>query len=265
MKKVIINGLEYSISADQIAEDVITIKDEKINIFNSTELEKRDKAIRDDEYEKGKTVGVEKLAKDIKKKYSLEDIEGKDFDKIFDIFKSRILTDAKLEPSKRIEELEKDISTLQTTLKQEQDDKIRIQTEYQTKEKTARIENDTFNMIPSEVVSEKFTRKDVLVLFNANGYESDYNDKGQLIVKKMGETLKDTKTLEPLPVSDVLNEFLLDKGLLKKEGRDGDGDGTGSRKTTIDKFYKQMKDSGKNDEEINRELQSRIADGSIEV
>jgi len=265
--EVIINGQTVIVEDAKITEALsagkLEVTEEELILFKKDEYETRTKNIADAEYKKGKTAEREMLAKEIKEKYGMNDVEGKDFDKIFDAYKGIVLKDAKIEPAERLKKYEQDILTLQSTLKTIESEKETIINDYKNREKNNKLESELFTLIPDNIVNDKFTRKDLIALFKANGYSTDVDESGKTVVLFNNELYKNEKTLEPLAVKDVLNKFIEDKGFIKKDSTPNPGDKTPKGATALDKFYKEME--GKPQHEVLREMQKRIADKTLIV
>lgn len=265
--EIIINGqtvvVEKEVIETAVQQGKLEITNDDVILFAKSDYEARQKNLLNEEYKKGKIAEREMLAKDIKEKYGLNDVEGKDFDKIFETFKEKTLTEAKIAPSEKIKTLEKDIELMRNNFKTLEEEKLKIINEYSTKEKKSKIDNALFTMIPDNAVNDKFTRQDLLILFKANGYEPDLDESGKIIVSSNGEILKNKTTLEPLEVKDVLNGFIEAKGFIKTEPTPKPGDKTPKGNTSLELFYKEME--GKPQAEVMRELQKRIAEKTIVV
>lgn len=269
--KVVFNGQAIELPKETISQGIekgeISITDEKIKLFTDEELSKREKKIESTSYNKGKVDGVEIEWKETKRKLGIE-IEGKNGDEILNAFKEKVLTDAKIEPSKKISELEQIASQLRTNLQTAEKEKNDLLTNFQNKEKEYKINSLLTTIIPDNAVSETFTKNDVSALFKANGYAIDIQE-GKEVALFNGEIVKDEKTLEPLPVKNVMDKFVIEKGFIKKDDGRGEKDKTKDqiKAGSLEAFIKEMEAKGikHNTEPFIKEMQSRIKDKTLVV
>lgn len=269
--KIVINGQVIELPKESITQGIekgeVTITDENILMFKKEEYETRTKNIEKESYNKGKKDGVEIEWKETKRKLGI-DIEGKNGDEIIDAYRVKILADAKVEPNEKIKEHEKTIGQLRVNLTKAETEKNELQISFQKKEKDMKISSILYNTIPDKAVNETFTKNDIISLYKSNGFGVDISD-GKEVATFNGEIVKDDKTLEPLSVKTVVEKFVNDKGLIKKEpGRD-DKDKVliKDQKNTLDAFEKEMKEKGikYNSPEYISEMKSRIKDKTLIV
>lgn len=268
--KVVLNGQSMELDKDIITKGIekgeVEIKDENILVFAKPDYETRIENLKKEEYKKGRKEGVEIEWKETKRKLGLE-IEGKNGDEILDAFQKKILADAKIEPSKKIQELEADKIKLQSNLTKLEQEKTELSNSFAQKEKESKVNSRLFQIIPDKAVTEHTTRNDISILFKGNGYSLDY-DGDKEIAKFNGEIIKHPVTLEPVPVTDVMAKFVTDKGLIKNEGGRGAGDDTGgSTPGTLEAFTKEMELKGfkVGSEAYAKEMGVRIANKTLKV
>jgi len=195
------------------------------------------------------------------------ELEGKNGDEILDAFRLKVLADAKVEPSKKMTEYEATIKQLRENLLKIETEKTELANQFSQKEKEGKINSMIFTSIPDKALSETLTRSDVSALFKANGFGVDM-DGDKEVVKFNGEIMKHQTTLEPLKLSDVMNKFVTDKGLMKGEGGRGAGDSippaTGG---TLEAFEKEM--TNKNIKvgsiEFSKEMGDRIKNKTLKI
>ena len=80
-------------------------------LLDDTQLTSLKSTVKKEGYNEGKVAGVEIRAKEIKEKFNI-DIEGKDFDKIFTTYGENVLKDAKIEPDKKLKEVNDSLANL---------------------------------------------------------------------------------------------------------------------------------------------------------
>ncbi len=269
--KINVNGTELEVQDEVIAgaiekKETLKIENDKIILFSVDDYNTRIENLKKDEYKKGRKEGVEIEWKETKRKLGIE-IEGKNGDEILDAFRQKVLTDAKIEPNKKITEQDEMIKQLRANLAKEESEKNELKKSFSQKEKENTINSMIFTAIPEKAISETMTRSDVAVLFKGNGYQLDLEE-GKEVVKFNGEVLKHTTTLEPLKLSDVMSDFVTKKGLIKSEGGRGAGDDV-SKGTpgTLEAFDEEMKAKNilENSPEYVREMNIRIKDKTLKV
>ena len=186
-------------------------------------------------YEDGKVTGVEMEAKRIKEKFGI-DVEGKNFDTILETFGKQTLTNAKIEPDKKVKELSTSLENLQ---KQYQND-LGLK-DNEIKNLSSEIGNYKINGELSRHLPDGLTgiKPNQFATLAKTEYGFDYED-GNFVAKRGDSILKDNIE-KPLPVKDVLTTFAIQNGWIASNGR-GDGDNNGSQSgfKTIEDVYKHM-------------------------
>lgn len=234
VKQALEKGSELTANFDG---KVFTAEDLKTtHFFSNDELSSRDRA----KYDEGKDAGYDIHAKELKSITGV-DVERFKEPKIFaEAFREKIIQDAKIEPDKKVQELETEKKTLQGRI-QEFEDKLK-----ETKSKFTEKERDrNFRDRLRKALDGKKTiidPDDTIDLFSKR-YEREYDEQGNVILKKDGKKLKD-KSETPRQPEDVFNEFLSEKKYIKIEegGRNG-GDEPGSG-SGFDAFQKRMEKEG---------------------
>lgn len=276
--EIVINDTKVSISKEDFAKAIETkslaIKDENLMVFNKPDYETRTKNIETQKYNEGKTAGVEMTAKEIKKKYALEDIEGKDLGVLFETYADRKIKAANIPADKKVIEHEKTISELQDNLKKLTTDnetliseKEQIANDFKQKEYQLQIDNTLNLLVPEASVTETLTRKDIIALFRSNGFDAKMVD-GKIVAVKDNEVVKHSVTLEPLSLKDVLTKFVNDKKLIPTEGGRGAGDNTGGDTAgSWEAFVKEMEAKGINQgsAKFQEEQSKRIKNKTLKV
>lgn len=197
------------VNQEEQPKDIIT--------FTPQQLEERDQRIKQASYLEGKDAGKEMTVKELKRMAGL-DFEGKDESTFIKYFKEKIMSDAKVEPSKKIQELEQQNSGLIENLK-------RIEEDYRQKETTLmnKLSDIELNyMIESHIpdsLPQGLTKKDAAILYK-NNYRIEKTEEG-VKVYHGDKLMTDPVTLKPLDVSTTLSGFLKEKNLIveNKQGR----------------------------------------------
>lgn len=186
--------------------------------------------------EEGQTVGYDFAMKDLKKDFGLE-VEGKDRKVIAKAIKDKIMTDAKIEPEKKVTELNNSLESLR---KQYETDKSQWENEagkYKGKLKDISIMSELTKNTP-EV---KGLKPNQFATLARTEFDFDFDDNGSLIAKKGGEVIKD-KMERPVPVKDILTDYATQNGWTGTPGRGGsDQAGAGSSEfKSINDVYRHM-------------------------
>jgi hypothetical protein len=186
----------------------------------------------------GNTIGYDHAMKDIKKDFSLE-IEGKDRKTILDAIQAKIIADAKIEPNKKVEELNTSLSNLQKQyetdlgLKTQENDNLRGQL------KDYRINGDLTDYIPEGL--NGIDVKDFMTVAKTTAKFEYDND---VLVVKKGDTILKDKMEKPISPKDYLTELAVNKKWIQSEGRGG-GDQGGDNSTfqNLNEVYKHMEEN----------------------
>jgi len=271
-----INGNTVEVSDEDLSK-VIEEKTESIDV-KSDDLEIRTK----DDFEtytnnirsEGKTQGEEIGRKELFKTLEL-DSEGtgahKNVAKSVELLqtwsngiKDKALSDAQIEPDKKVQELTKDLDTMRNQFNQEQQKVVEAEgklTSFKTGiEKTSAISKalpDNLN-IP----------KDDMILLLSNRVPVQKADNGSFVaVDSTGNVMKN-QNLEPLSLKDAFTPFFNENPhyLKSSDGGAGGGDsGTGGSKQSFEEFTKEMTEQNihPNSTPFNDIMMQRIKDGKL--
>lgn len=210
--KIDLSDLQEAITAE--TETGIEIPE--LTVLTDEELTR----IKNAEYANGKEKSIEMAVKDVKKALNL-DFQGKTIEGLIEAAQKKAITDAGVEPDKKVKELEKDLQTLR------QHNEL-LNTQLQEKDKAAsqaQIEKEIFREIPS--LGEGSIGVDKLLkVMKVDGIEAIMHE-GQLVAAKGGEVVKD-KTAKPVLFKDFTMEYAKENKFIsdsqKPQGR-GQGDG----------------------------------------
>ena len=134
-------------------EAVATATDEKaieipdVHTFSEDEL----KTVKANEYKSGKTAGVEIAVKEAREKMGLE-FQGKTIDGLLDAHSKKVLSDAKIEQSEQVKQLNDKIATLQNTVKTQES--AITEKENQVKQVFAKAEFAKAKWLPEDFVTQ---------------------------------------------------------------------------------------------------------------
>jgi len=223
------------------SDEEVEIKlNDNLVIRTKEEAETLETNIKNDSFGKGETTGRELVLKEMKETLGL-DFEGrKDPNKFIDAFKSHVLKDAEKEPNEKIEELTKDITSLQTKLVASQDAFKSLEIQNKKESQQSNIDEMIMDALPENAIISK---KNMLTIFKS-GQEMELDDK-KLVFRKNGEILKDDLK-NPLGIESVVKTFS-EPFIAKTNGGGDGGDEPGNAKAgSFEAFEQEMKDNNVN-------------------
>ena len=268
--KLTIGGESIEVSKDDITKGLeagsVEVKSDEVVVYGKDAFEAFKTNLAKQEYKNGKIKGNEMLIKDSKEKFGLE-FEGKTLENFADAFKARIEADSKIEPSKKIQELQADNDKLRQNYTQLENDFSGFKSQISEKETRSKKDSFILSALPENglKVGSKIA---MLALKTEAGIDIDYVD-GQTVVTKNGQVVKDDKTLQPVEPNAFISEQISLLGLMEKGNPGGGGgDDTGAKnETSYDKFVKEMGDKGINENSLkfNQEMNKRMSDGTLKL
>lgn len=213
-----------------------------LSVFTPDELKIRDENIRKERYSEGKAAGSEITIKEFKEKFGIT-IEGKDLAAVTEACKNKILEEAKIEPNKQLQEKEKMIEGLRTTVNALTGEKTTLENSI----KSMRIESSALTEIPEGIIG----KNEVLGLMKINGYSIE-DENGAIILKLNGETVRNNLQ-SPESLKNIATAFMTERNLIVtdtggKQGRGGKSDkpgGTGGNPKNIAELREQFESEGK--------------------
>lgn len=188
-----------------------------------------------------RVAAVEIAVKDARTKLGL-DFTGKTIDNLVDAFGKKVLADAKIEPDKKVAELTGDLEKLRTANKDWETKYTGLESTFKQKEKESAVNTAVLSSMPK--VKTKIPVADMAIIFNTR-FKPALNDEGKIVFhNEKGEVLKNTKTLNPQTIDEVMLEFQT-PFIDGPPGGGGGGDGTGQAKPgTMEAFTKEMEAKG---------------------
>jgi hypothetical protein len=185
-------------------------------LFAETEIE----TLKTNEYKRGSVAAVEIQVKDAKEKLGL-DFKGKTIDGLIEAAQKKALEDAKIEPAKKVQELEEKLKTVQATAA---DLQTKL-TDKDTEIASVKLHTELVKNVPEGTLLEP---DEVVALMKAKGYDFKTVD-GKLVATKDGKVIED-KVANPLEVKDVISSFAKEKKLISEEPEPPAGRGKGNGK-----------------------------------
>lgn len=207
------------------------------------------------------TAGREIAIKEKARELGLELPKGKNMDSFTEAIVAKTLEDAKVEPNKRIEELEGDKKKLVGNLESLQGDFDAAKNKFNIESQQRQVDTTLLSNIKGDLTQPA---EDLLILFKAK-HSSKLSESGALEISKGGDVMKNPTTLAPLTPKEVMGEFLT-QYIKKPQGGAGGDDATGAgAKGSMEAFQKEMTDSGVRigSEKFVQEMQKRLANKTL--
>jgi hypothetical protein len=266
-----IGGVVTEMEAEEVSKAIeageVIITNDNLVVYKKEDFESFKTNYGTEEYKKGKTAGEEMLIKEGREKLGLE-FQGKTFDNFAEAFKTKVLTEAKIEPTKKIQELEEEKKKLQgnyTTLEQEFNGFKTSVTEKETRQKK---DNTLLSFIPTTGLIID-TDLALMALKQRSGIDVTFGENNLPIITKNGVEVKDDKLMSHVdPKAFVLNEITSLKLLKSVEGGGGGTDeNKGGTASNYDKFVKEMTDKGVNEGSMafGEEMNARVKAGTLKM
>lgn len=274
--KIIVAGRELEVSDEVIAKAIeektsVTVETPDLVVRTTTEEESFVSNLKN---------GVQGTAYELARKELFKemdlDFEGtgahKSIDKSKEFLKSHIakakeqaLLDAKIEPEKKVAELQKDLETLKGTITTLTTEKESISKQFHSYKSESVINNTLLSVIPENVSLPKDDM--LLILKNRMSFQLDETNRINVLGQD-GQVMKNPTTLDPLDAKAVVTDFFNQNPTYLK-GAGGGGGGSdepgADGKMTIEQFIAKKEKEGilSGSEAFNTELQSLMKDGKI--
>lgn len=213
---------------------------EPLHILDETRLTELKTTLKKDGYEEGKTAGSEMTVKELKKKWGIEK-EGKSIDSLFGYVNEKVLSDAKIEPEKKVKELSESLATLQQTLQQKESEWSGL---IQQKDQTIKSIKSEAILLQSMPKVEGYKTNHLLAAFKSDGFGIDIDENNNVVPVLNGKPLKDQYE-KPLPLDKVFSDWMTNSGFTAAQGGGGRGAGNafpagGSQFKTESDMFKYM-------------------------
>ncbi len=269
--KLNIGGVVVEMENDDLTKGIesgeIEIKTDDLVVYKTDQFESFKKNLSDDEYKKGKSAGYEMIVKEARDKFGIQ-IEGKNLDNFADAFKTKIIEESKIEPSKKIQELEEEKKKLQTNYANLETEFSGFKTTIQEKESRAKKDNTLSSFLPVTglKVDHDIT---LLALKTKAGIDIAFDENNTMMITENGIVVKDQKTLMPIEPKSFIESKLQQLDLIQKAtGGGGGGDeGGGGQASSFDKFTKEMETNGVSEGSLKfqEEMAKRIKEGTLKL
>ena len=217
--------------------------------------------IKDQQIKIGKEIGI----KEFKKVAGIE-IEGKDYTKVADAFRDRIISESNVSISDKEKKWKTDLETLKGSnsdlLQQVENEKnARV-----SMEKNYKISGMLRDNMPKNLA---FPSQDMQLILS-NRFEFDIQD-GSFVAKDKatGAVMQDNVTLNPTPIDKVLGGFFEQNQMYLKgvDGGTAGSDSNSTGKTNVEAYTKTLNEAGHatNSPQFNAEMQKAIDAGTVSI
>lgn len=246
------------------------IKDEKevdveidstLGSFTDKELKK----LKSNSYNEGKEAGIEMEVDEIKKSEGLE-FTGKSVKSLLEAKAAKVLEDAKIEPNKKVEALEKQVGTLKVSV---QDFETKLK-EKDSEVETVKLKSEVYKHIPAAGENgPALGQDDVFQLMISNGLTPKLEN-GKTVFYKGDQRVND-KLGDPVAANEVIKGFMTEKKLIVEAvipgGRGGGDKGGGTKAGKLSELKAQFTTEGKSllGEEFSKAAQEAAKDKDFDM
>lgn len=266
--KLNINGAEVVVPEAQVQEAVtkgeLQIKADNLKVMATTDFETLTTNLKNEEYNKGKIVGVEMTVKEQREALGLS-FEGKTVSNLLEAYRGKIMADAKIEPSKQIEELQRDKEKLQGSITEWQTKYAGLENTYTQKEKEATKFNSLLSVIPVDglALSREKVARNIKFDLEEKGFQLDIEE-GKTVIKQNGVVVKDS-LMNPMSLDKFLPDFVKPYAIERKGGSGGNDNNNNI--SGLEAFTKEMIDKGiqPSSAKFNEEMSARISNKTLKI
>jgi len=272
MEKVKINigGVDLEMDKEEVSKAIeageLKIEKDDLVVYNKDDFESFKENFAGEEYKKGKTAGTEMTIKSAREKYGVE-FEGKTIDNFAEAFKQKILTEAKAEPSKKIQELEQDNEKLRNNYSDLEGQFNTFKTDIQQKETQTKKDTTLMSFMPKEGM--KVSSEIAILALKNKGVDVDFDENGNAFPVVNGQVVKHEKTLKPVSLENFIPEQITTLGLIEKKsgGNGGKDEPGGGNESSYDKFVSEMEANGidRGSQKFNEEMNKRISEKTLKI
>lgn len=229
------------LAADKLKEVIASEKEEDIElssvtILNDDQLNELKETIGKSSAKNGAKTMIEMEVKALRDKHELS-FEGKTIDNLLSAFADKKVSEAKIEPNKKVTDALESIKNLQNTYNNDiglKDSEIAKLTNRLTEFKT---NGELVNHIPDGL--HGIDSRDFLTIAKTKA-EFTYDDEGSLVVMEGGKIKRD-KMEKPISPKQWLTDLAIEKKWVESGGRGGDNSSGGqSGFKTMNDLFKHM-------------------------
>lgn len=269
--KLNVNGAIVDVPKETFSQAVekgeLKIENQDLVIKNKTDFDTFIENTTRERYNAGLEVGEKRAVTTVSEKFGVKlDEQKKTVENFANILKSTLEKELKVEPDKRITELQRDKETLQSNYSTLEGTYNNMLTQIKQTQKNDYINKKLIESIPrlqdGKTIETKIPVEDIILLFKQR-YELDIDDTGKEIVKQSGIVLKNATNLNELSFKDVFSTFVKDY-TKPVEGGAGGGDSSGNAAPgSLEAFKKEMEEKNITGVQLNEEMFKRIKAGTL--
>ena len=280
-----IGGVIVEMEQEEVSKAIETgevkIESDNLVVYSKPDFETFVTNKADLEYKKGRIDGVDILGKQLKKdggfefenpKVFLNATGNVDFEKtsseLIGKLKPAFESVLKIEPTKKIQELERDLEKVQKNYIDLEDQFNGYKTQITEKETRNKKDNTLLSFIPSTglKVDRDIT---LMALKNKACIDIGFGENNEMFVTENGQPVKDSKLLSYIePKQYILDKLTALELIDKPSGGKGEGDdGKGGQASNYDKFVKEMEANGidEGSQKFSEEMNIRIKAGTLKI
>lgn len=210
-------------------------------------------------------MGRETMIKEARNELNL-DFEGKKLENLLGAYKSKVMAEAKIEPEKRVTELESDINKLRDQLNEKEQKYNGLSEELVNTKFQYTLQDKLTNTLSSIGTETVIPQKDIMSLYKANRkIHQGENQMAYIVDPITNEPLKD-ELRSPVKIEDDFKTFAMNY-IKKPEGGRGISNEPESKKGSLEAFDKRMQSEGisVSSMEYNKKMQEAISSGEIDI
>lgn len=219
-----------------------------LKIFKADEIEDFKENIKKEFWAEAKTAGIETKFKEVRDKLGIsqEELggEGKDWDKLTEVFKNKILNEANKKPTEKIQELEKDNEKLRKNYEGLETQLTEKEKEFKFKEENRQINDFYTKKLYGVEIPEAFDVDLAIYKLKKEVPVKRDEENGFVVVNEKGEVVKNDK-LNPVNPEEQIKSKFDELGWKQKEAGRGGGDydppGGSEQKMTSPKWEDHLK------------------------
>lgn len=249
----------------ELKSDKLIEKTEDTIIYSKEDFETYTTNVKKKEYEDTKDKAREMAMKDVRDEFGFTFDGYKDVKTFASTVKEKIIEEAKIDPSKKVEGLTEDLRLVRENLKNKETEFETFKQGIQQKETRAKKDTILSTLIPKEglVVSSDIT----LMALKNKGFDVNITEAGKNEFIFNGEIIKDPSTLEPTDGKSFVLDKLKEMELISKPGggNGGDDETGGGKEGSYEAFVKEMKaqDIEEGTSKFSEEMTKRIKDKTL--
>ena len=235
------------LAVDQLQEAItseteVSIELAQYNFLTDDELNGLKETVGKESAKTGAKTILEMEVKSLRDKYGLE-FEGKTIENLLNAYTNKQISEAKIEPNKKVDELKTSLTSLQKQYEIDLGLKTNENSTLVNKLNEYKVNSDLVRHIPEGLTG--IEQNDFITIAKTDA--SFVYDEGQLVVKK-GDTILKDKMEKPITPKDYLTEFAINKKWIGSEGRSGgdEGGNGGSKFKSMNDVFRHMESNNIN-------------------